>query len=196
MEALIGALGEQVAQSDFDVQQVYLQHGAFLWQTLARLGVREADLDDALQDILMIVHRRLDSYDPKRAALRTWLFGIAVKVSQAYHRRSRSRREVFEAPPDTDGKHGDAATQAVEEATPEVELERQRARAELGRMLDSLTPVKRATFVMFELEGLCCETIADIMGVPVGTVHSRLNAARRDFRRAFRRLVKREQGAL
>jgi RNA polymerase sigma-70 factor (ECF subfamily) len=82
---------------------------------------------------------------------------------------------------------GEPPADAADESTPETELERRRSRERLERVLDALSPVKRATFVMFELEGSSCEEIAELSGVPVGTVHSRLFSARRDFARALAR---------
>jgi RNA polymerase sigma-70 factor (ECF subfamily) len=82
----------------------------------------------------------------------------------------------------------------ADESTPELELERLRAQRRLERILDRMSPVKRATFIMFELEGLPCEQIAEVTGVPVGTVYSRLHSARRQFERLLRR-VPVEKGA-
>jgi RNA polymerase sigma-70 factor (ECF subfamily) len=83
--------------------------------------------------------------------------------------------------------------EAADDSTPETELEIARRRDTLNRVLDSLSPVKRATFVMFELEGLSCDEIAALTGVAVGTVHSRLFSARREFECALRR-KRREPG--
>ena len=70
---------------------------------------------------------------------------------------------------------------------PEEELRRQQARRQLQQILDGMTMEKRATFVLFELEGMKADAIAELMGVPVGTVHSRLHGARKHFARALQR---------
>jgi RNA polymerase sigma-70 factor (ECF subfamily) len=59
-------------------------------------------------------------------------------------------------------------------------------------MLDALDLDKRAVFVMFEIEGMGCEEIASVLGIPVGTVYSRLHVARRDFEKALARHRARE----
>lgn len=179
MEAILPSLVQHDEPGSRSVRSVYLEHGTFIWKSLLRLGVREADCEDALQDVLVVVHRKLPTFDPARARCTSWLFGIALRVARNYRRRAHNRREVFgePCPPATGREDG-----------PERALERTRAQAELARILDGMSPVKRATFVMFELEGLSCEEIGAQTGVPVGTVHSRLHAARRDFERALTRL--------
>ena len=168
--------GERATETR-NVRDVFVQHGAFLWRTLQRLGVAPSDLDDTVQEVLIVVHNRLADYDPKRAKMTTWLFGICVKVAQRWHRHSRRRAEPLTEP---------AAQPA--EGTPEEELARRRARRCLARILDEMSLEKRATFVMFELEGMSAAEIAEVTGVPVGTVHSRLFAARQQFASLLRRL--------
>ena len=80
-----------------------------------------------------------------------------------------------------------APEQPARTPSPEDEAERTRARAVLHAVLDTLDLERRAIFVMYELDELPCEEIAAIVGVPVGTVHSRLFAARKDFQRAAAR---------
>jgi RNA polymerase sigma-70 factor (ECF subfamily) len=153
------------------VRDVYVRHGQFIWRSLQRLGVAELDLDDCLQEVLLVVHRRRDSYDPARAKLTTWLFGICLRIAKRHHRRVR-KRSASRLPP---------ADEPVTRDTPEDELAKQQARRQLQRILDSMDLEKRATFVLFELEAVKADAIAELMGVPVGTVHSRLHAARKQF---------------
>src|SRR5438128_2482628 len=71
---------------------VYAKHTDFLWKTLHRLGVREPHIEDVLQEVLLVVHRRLDSYD-RRSALTTWLFGVCLRVASDHRKRAHFRRE-------------------------------------------------------------------------------------------------------
>jgi RNA polymerase sigma-70 factor (ECF subfamily) len=158
-----------------DVRRIYLEHGAFLWRALHGLGVPEADLEDVLQEVLIVVHRRAASFDPERSKLTTWLFGICLRVARGQERRGPGWRDArCDAMPDRAG-----------EETPETELCRRDAERRLAKILDGLSAEKRVTFVMFELEGLSCEQIAELMGVPLGTVHSRIHSARAHFKRAL-----------
>ncbi len=94
-------------------------------------------------------------------------------------RRAASRREVaVEALPDPP---------SGPESDPELAAAQQEARRRLALLLDELEPDKRAVFVMFEIEGLECEVIAEMIGTPVGTVYSRLHHARKAFERALAR---------
>lgn len=165
-----------------DAAEVYALHAPFVWASLQRLGVRRSDLDDVLQQVFVVVHQRAATFDGT-SKLTTWLFGICMRVAAAYRRRGFRRYEesVVEPP------------EAVSpDATPEEALALAQARARLELLLDELDLERRAVFVMFELEEMPCEEIAQIVGVPVGTVYSRLHAARHDFQRALGRMHARE----
>ncbi len=159
-----------------DARGIYLEHGPFLWRSLQRLGVRGADLEDVMQEVLLVVHRRADSFDPSRARITTWLFGICLRVARGYQRRQQRRRESPADPP---------PEERYDAETPETELGRRDAQRRLLAALDAMSIEKRAAFVLFELEGLSCDEIAELMSVPVGTVHSRIHAARDIFKRAL-----------
>src|SRR5262245_23258620 len=77
-----------------DVRTIYREHGRFVWLSLQRLGIHPSDLDDIAQDVFMVVHRRLDTFD-RRARVSTWLFGICMRVAANYRRRRRWTREVL-----------------------------------------------------------------------------------------------------
>ena len=70
-----------------DFRKIYDEHVAFVWRSLRRLGVAESSLKDAVQDVFVVVHRRLGEWQG-RAAVTTWLFAIARRVASGYRRRS------------------------------------------------------------------------------------------------------------
>jgi RNA polymerase sigma-70 factor (ECF subfamily) len=163
--------GEPVAP---DASELYRLHGRAVWATLSRMGVRQADLADMTQEVFVVVHRRLGSFEG-RASVRGWISGICRKVASNYRRRPH-HRESSETP--------------IEERSGEgPDPEQVALRVEMRRLLDSildvLDPEKRAVLVMYEIEGLSCQEIADELGVPIGTIHSRLHAARSRFKKAF-----------
>jgi RNA polymerase sigma-70 factor (ECF subfamily) len=172
------------------VARIYEVHADFVWASLQRLGVRDADLEDALQEVFVVVHRRLDSFDGS-SKMTTWLFGIAMRVASAYRRRGFRVREtsVGEAP--------EPAPSDVDESagSPEDALAAAQLRRRLDALLDELDVEKRAVFVMFEIDEMPCDEIAQLLGVPVGTVHSRLHAARREFQKALGRMHARDAHA-
>jgi RNA polymerase sigma-70 factor (ECF subfamily) len=126
----------------------------------------------------MIVHRRLDTFD-RRARISTWLFGICMRVAANYRRRRRWTREVLS------GGFEDERPAALAQADDILVRREQRELAETA--LNRLEVAKRATFVMFEIESLSCQEIAELMNVPVGTVYSRLHSARRQLEKHLSR---------
>ncbi len=157
-------------------ETVYEQHFDFVWRSLRRLGVREACLDDAAQDVFVVVHRKLDSFEG-RSSLKTWLFGIALRVARNYHRTAQ-RRDA-EALPET---VADASAPGPHEATAQAEAVRL-----LHSLLDTLCDDRRAVFVMMELEQMSAPEVAEALSVNLNTVYSRLRKARVDFEAALTR---------
>jgi RNA polymerase sigma-70 factor (ECF subfamily) len=166
-----------------DVLSIHGAHADFVWRSLQRMGVRDADLEDQMQEVFVVVHNRIGSFDGS-SRMTTWLFGIALRVAAAYRRRSHRRREqvVADVP----------EPELPAEDSPEDAAIARQARARLLEVLDLMDLEKRAIFVMFELEELSCDAIAETLGIPVGTVHSRLNTARKDFQAALKRFTARE----
>jgi RNA polymerase sigma-70 factor (ECF subfamily) len=161
------------------VAAIYAEHAQFLWRSLSRAGVADDDLPDALQEVLLVVHRRLDTFDGS-CRVTTWLFGICLRVASTSRRTRRRRRE--------DSMDPRTEQRLVESRDPEKVALARDARRRLEAALDRLDPEKRAVLVMFELEGLACGEIAELLGVPKGTVFSRLASARQLFLAALQRL--------
>jgi len=152
------------------IQTIYEEHARFVWLNLQRLGVRHADLEDLAHDVFVVAHRRLDSFD-RHSRMTTWLFGICMRVAANYRRR---RQNSFEIPTGVKGDNRPATGVPVDEL---LVLREQRALAE--SVLGQLPLEQRAVFVMYEIEALPCSEIAAVLGVPVGTVYSRLHVARK-----------------
>lgn len=174
---LIAQTHHREGATRLDAARVHASEGGFLWATLQRLGVRARDLDDVYQEVFVVVHRRIEDYDPG-APIRPWLFGICVRVVAGWRRRAHFRREqVVDEVPERDAAG----------PSPEDSADRSRTQRVLQAILDELDLERRAVFVMYEIDEMPCDQIAAMTGVPVGTVHSRLHAARRDFQRAAAR---------
>lgn len=141
-----------------------------MWRVLARAGVRDADLKDALQQVFMVVSEKLDQLDDD-ARPTTWLYGIAVRVAANHRRKVQRRRE------DLTEEH-DESIATDERDNPEEIAARAEARAKLAELLDQLPPDQRIVFEMFELEEMTCPAIAEALGIPLGTTYTRLRAAR------------------
>lgn len=169
------------------IDEVYKRHGDFVWASLQRFGVRGPDLDDALQEVFVVVHHRLAEFRGD-ARIETWLYAICLRIALAQRRRGRSAREL----------QVDEIQEviALDQNSPEDELVLSQRRRALEQVLDQLDLEKRALLVMFEIDEMPCEEIALILGVPLGTVYSRLHSARKAFQKAVVRFRKQMQGAL
>lgn len=154
---------------------VFRAHAALVWRTMRRLAAREADAEDLAQEVFVVIHRRLPSFEG-RSKLSTWVYGICVNVAADHRRRAHVRREA----PTADVPEG-----AVEPAQADA-VARAQARARLDRVIASLDDDKRAVFVLFELEELPMAEVADIVGAPLQTAYARLYAARRAVDAAIR----------
>ena len=150
-----------------DVAALYDAHAELVWKALHRFGVASADAPDLMQEVFLVAHRRRAEIDGSRP-LEPFLWGIALGLARNYRRRAFRRHEELSDGADLEVGGDDA-------------LERRELRRRIARALDALEPEKRAVFVMFEIEGLSGAAIAALEGVPVGTVHSRLSAARREL---------------
>lgn len=153
----------------------------YVWNTLRRLGVREADALDQTQEVFLVVHGLLPDYDATRPA-RPWLFAIAYRVACRYRALARHRYEV---PVDAGPEVVDA------ESLPDEKLEAEEARALVLEAIQGIELSRRAVFLLAELEEQPVPEIATTLGIPVNTAYSRLRLAREEFERAVTRLLAR-----
>lgn len=147
-------------------------HRAYLRARLRGLGVAEANLDDAVQDVFEVLVRRIRDYD-SRFSLRQWMAGVARKVARRH--REHERR----APLMIDEARLPAAT-----PDPEHAAARGEGLALLRRFLAGLDADRWAVFVLSEIEGLRGTEIAAELDLNLSTVYARLRAARHAFEAA------------
>jgi RNA polymerase sigma-70 factor (ECF subfamily) len=167
------------------VEDVYRENFDFVWRSLRHLGLADADVEDAVQDVFLVVHAKLSTFE-HRAQVTTWIYGICLRVAQARRRRAYVRRELPTDPVDM-------PVDAAREGDAEAALERRQAEDLLDQVLDTMPIEQRAVFTLFELDGRTSEQIAELCEIPLGTVYSRLRLAREAFRRATVRLEARER---
>lgn len=169
-----------VAAEHLDAAALFRAHAEFVGRFLLRLGAPPQDVPDLVQEVFLVAHRR-GGFVPDRAKPTTWLAEISFRVHS--DRRKKSRRKLEDANTD---KVGLAPSQA---SSPSERTEKREALARVQAALETLTPQKRIVFILYELEGESCDSIAEGLQIPVGTVYSRLHSARRDFAQAHERLV-------
>lgn len=155
------------AEPGATLEQIFDQHAAYAHRALRHFGVPEADLEDLCQEVFLVVHRKLASFEG-RSALRTWIYGICQRCASDHRRRAHVRRE--RADPDPASRSVESASQA-----PDARVE---LRATLERLLGSLDQDKREVLVLYEIEGLSMKEVAKALDCPLQTAYSRLHAAR------------------
>jgi RNA polymerase sigma-70 factor (ECF subfamily) len=161
-----------------DFRDLYEAHFGFVWHLSRRLGVPERHLEDAAQQVFMVVHRRFKDFDPERP-FKPWVAGIAVKVCADLRKRASARREIPKDDIEPSGKSPSWTGEAVE---------RREARALVAAALERLAEPQRQVFVLHELEGWSVADLEDVLEAPLNTLYSRLRLARRAFAAAVHEL--------
>jgi len=158
-------------------EDVYRQHAAFVWRVLRGMGIGEPAVEDAVQDVFVVVHRRLPEWDG-RHSIKTWLFEIAYRVACEHRRKGQRARAHQELPDEVE----DAAPGPARSAEQQQDLEL------LSRALDRLSDEQRVVLVLTELEGMTAPEISAATGVSLNTVYTRLRRARIAVDEALRAL--------
>ena len=155
-------------------EAIYSEHFAFVWRCLRGLGVPEAALDDAAQDVFVIVHRRLPEFRGD-STLRTWLYGIVRNVASNTRRAHRRKGDHEELPHDAAATTGD----------PHQRAQDQEAARFVQSFLAGVGEKKRELFVLAVLEQLSVPEAAEALGIPLNTAYTRLRVVRMEFQAAL-----------
>lgn len=159
------------------------EHGAYLWRALRSLGVAEAELSDVCQEVFLVVHRQLPGFEG-RSSLRTWIYGIALRVAADYRGKAYRRREVLPA----------SLPEQVSEPEQGHALERRDAWTLIGTLLAQLDDERRQVFVLYEIEQLSMPQVATLLGWPLSTAYARLASARAQVQQALAALHTQNEG--
>jgi RNA polymerase sigma-70 factor (ECF subfamily) len=176
---LAAGIGAAASAGTARVQAIAVQHYASLWKLLRRLGVPEACAEDAAQKVLSVVARRIDEVAPEHE--KTFLFGVALRVASATRRAWQKESRMA-------GDEDALAELPAPSPDPSEVLDDRRARAVLDGILAAIPLDLRTVFVLYELEELTMAEIARTLGLPAGTVASRLRRAREAFEAQSRRV--------
>jgi RNA polymerase sigma-70 factor (ECF subfamily) len=167
--------GDREPTSDARLRAMVDTYFETVWRSLRRLGVPEAGADDGVQQVFLIASRRLDEIEV--GGERRYLLGIALRVASETRRAIHRRREV-----PLDAVVADLSLRGARPHRPDEMLEHKRLLALLAAWLDEMPDKVRDAFVLFELEELSASEVAQVLGVPVGTVASRVRRARERIR--------------
>ena len=156
------------------MRALYRTYGPELYGfAVSALGDR-GQAEELVQEVFTRVWRKADSYDPERASFRTWLYGIARNAIIDQKRRAAVRPALSHHPVEDD-EHGSL----------DADLEQALLRWQLGAALERLTPEHRQVIRLAHFQGLTLREIAELTGIPLGTVKSRTSYALRGLRLAL-----------
>jgi RNA polymerase sigma-70 factor (ECF subfamily) len=158
--------------------EIYAAHFDFVWRSLRRFGVPPAGLEDAAQEVFIVVHRRLGEFEG-RSSIKTWVFGIARRVARDH--RPSSRQQPLEGAREPASAAPDAAA-------------RMEAAQELAELLGKLDEDKREAFMLVDLEEMTVPEAAEILDVNLNTIYSRVRAARQELAEMVARRRARDDG--
>ena len=163
------------------VADVYAAHFKYVWRCLRSLGVPTAALDDAAQEVFLVVQRKLGAFDGA-CDTKTWLYAIVLRISRRYRAEAARHAERFAS----HEPGGDEAVETQNSTAADLrhEVEKNERLALAQRALSGLDDAKREVFVFACIEGMSAPEIATLVGVPLNTVYSRLRAARQAFAEA------------
>jgi RNA polymerase sigma-70 factor (ECF subfamily) len=160
-------------------RELYDSHVAFVWRNLRRLGVPEAEADDRTQEVFVVAYRRLREFEERGHGPRAWLFQIVLRVASGARRHRRRHPEI----PD-----GGALTGLQTVPPPQAEaVETKQKLAQLDAALGTIDLGRRAVLVLHEIEEMTAPEIAQVLGIPLNTVYSRLRVARAELEQALAR---------
>jgi RNA polymerase sigma-70 factor (ECF subfamily) len=150
---------------------LYDRYQAPLRRFIARSTSNGEDVDDLVHATFLAAAQSAERYDG-RACCRPWLVGIAVQLLKRRHQKIGRFFAVL------------SKLRGSAEACRDPRAALQ-ARTDVERALAQLSQAKRLTVLMAEVEGMSCAEIAAALGVPIGTVWTRLHAARRELRQTL-----------
>lgn len=160
------------------LRRIVEAHFDALWRFLRRLGIGEGDVDDAVQEVILVLARKLHLVEPESE--RSFVFSTAFRIASDMRKRAKRRRELEAAP---------SYEQAGLGPDPETSAEQRRLTLLFAQVLEQLSLELRAVFVLYELEEFTMAEISEALEIPPGTVASRLRRGRETFERLAARVL-------
>jgi RNA polymerase sigma-70 factor, ECF subfamily len=164
------------------VEEIYVEHVSMVWRGLRRLGVPEANIEDAVQDVFLVAHRQLAGFEG-RSSIKTWLYGIVIRVAKDHRRadvRQARKVERLALLP---------SLSAASAQTPIEEAERREANQALHAILTEMDEDHREVLVLVELEDLSVRDAAAVLQLHLRTCQRRLRAAHAAFDKRLARYL-------
>ena len=164
-----------------------------VWRLLRRLGVTLNNLDDAAQDVFVVVFKRWHDFSG-RSSRRTWVLGIAIRIAHQYHRLRHKHQSNVDWTLEED--HYEISQRPTLWGNPFGAMSVREGEQRLQELLTKMTKKERGVFVLVELEELAVGEAADVLGVSARAAYRRLDRARLVVKKEIQRLRARDQWRL
>lgn len=158
--------------------RIYEAEFEFVWRNARRLGVPAANAQDVVQDVFIVVQRRLADF--RGGPIRPWIFGILTRVVRDY-KRSHRRKTARWVPLASEAAFGPEQRQH----TPATLAERAERARFLEALLDELSEDQRTLIVLAELEQWTLRELSEYFGSNINTIYTRLRTAKLRLEKAF-----------
>jgi RNA polymerase sigma-70 factor (ECF subfamily) len=145
------------------------------------------DAQDVLQDAFIRAFEKLDQFHGE-SSFYTWIYRIAVNLALSSHRK-RKKRRLSRSTEIAKASFGEEPVDDSSEIEPSSALERVEREVIIEAALAALGPEQRAVVILKDFDGHRYEEISALLGIPIGTVRSRLHRARLELRERLRSLV-------
>ena len=162
-------------------EEAYRDYADMTARWAQQLGGAGVDADDVVQEVFLVVSQQLGRFRGD-ARFSTWLLEITRKIAANHRRRHRWRFWRTKAPRGADSEPSTSPT-------PDAELERRQTIDQLYQALDKLPEKYRTVLVLYEIEGMSTQEIADLRQLNLSTVRVQLGRARESFMKHFRQLL-------
>lgn len=169
-------------------ETIVRQHWRKVFNVAYKFVGRHHEAEDLAQDIFLKIFRALHTFD-RRANFQTWLISISRNLCIDYYRSVRKERETIDR-----DLHSADLSPVSSDVGPHVILERSDRRTLLRHALEKLPPTLRTAVLLRDIQELSYQEIAERLGLPEGTVKSRINRGRTELARQIRRLEEQQAG--
>lgn len=154
--------------AEFDA--LYRANVDFVWRSLRRLGVRDASLDDATQEVFLVVHRRFHEFRPG-SSVKAWLFAIAQRTASDQRRWVRRKGNLLPLHEEHPAGQATPLDSAIAREASDLVL----------AFLAQLDEPRRVAFILSDLEQMTAPEIGSALGVNTNTIYYRIASARKAF---------------
>jgi RNA polymerase sigma-70 factor (ECF subfamily) len=175
-------------------EKLVVRHSKRIYNLCYRFVERTDQAEDLTQDVFVKVFRNLNNYKPETGSFVTWLMSVSRNLLIDHYRQSKDERLTVSTSADEDQEQSLLDTLQTRTPSPEVEMDRLERVVTLRKGLSKLSPELREAVILRDIEELSYQEIGAILGIPDGTVKSRINRGRIELARHLQKLRPRIQG--